>query len=301
MLCSAEASNRRLKRMPRWNRDASSDAAARAFRLRLASSMTPDRHEPLLQLPGGDDSEPWSDDSLALPEPATARLRWRTPWRVAVLLAFVAAGIVIWQFWHSATGNPSAEPLGASMTAGSDEVVQRRGDETAPPHPSGSQAGAAESAGSVVVHVAGAVQKPGVVSLPLGSRIHQAIDAAGGASAHAELNGLNLAQVLSDGAKIHVPAVGEAAANAPSGVAGESGATGGAAESNGTPGMVNINTATVDELETLPRVGPVTAQRIVDWRKEHGPFASVDELDAIDGIGPKLVESLQKLVTVQGG
>ncbi len=81
--------------------------------------------------------------------------------------------------------------------------------------------------------------------------------------------------------------------------------TGGPAGTSATPGSggakVNINTATVEELGTLPRVGPVMAQRIVDWRKEHGAFASVDELDAIDGIGPKLMESLQDLVTVQGG
>lgn len=87
----------------------------------------------------------------------------------------------------------------------------------------------------------------------------------------------------------------------------EGGGSAGASEQAGSTGaapagtLININTASVEELGTLPGVGPVMAQRIVDWRKEHGLFASVDELDAISGIGPKLMESLQDLVTVQGG
>ncbi|BCW59037.1 hypothetical protein StoSoilB20_23840 [Arthrobacter sp. StoSoilB20] len=95
-----------------------------------------------------------------------------------------------------------------------------------------------------------------------------------------------------------VPVAGEAPNAAPSPLEGSGAATG---NSGGSTTKVNINTATLEELGTLPRVGPVTAQRILDWRKEHGAFASVDELDAIDGIGPKLMESLKELVTVQGG
>ncbi|GAT86908.1 hypothetical protein CVCC1112_1567 [Paenarthrobacter nicotinovorans] len=152
----------------------------------------------------------------------------------------------------------------------------------------------------VVVHVAGAVNKPGVVSLPQGSRVFQAIAAAGGAAPSAELSAVNLAEVLTDGTKLHVPVVGEVAQPAaPSGSG--TGTTSGAPGPAAAGAKVNINTASLEELGTLPRVGPVTAQRILDWRKEHGAFTSVDELDAVDGIGPKLMESLKDLVTVQGG
>jgi competence protein ComEA len=170
------------------------------------------------------------------------------------------------------------------------------------PSPSESQHPEAREAGrSLLVHVAGAVQKPGVVALPEGSRVFQAIDAAGGAASNAELNGLNLAEVLSDGVKIHVPKVGEVPQPPPSPLAGGSGSPGATAGPAAGGAKVNINTASLEELGTLPRVGPVTAQGIIDWRKEHGPFASVEELDAVDGIGPKLMESLKELVTVQGG
>ncbi|MFW0775745.1 helix-hairpin-helix domain-containing protein [Paenarthrobacter nitroguajacolicus] len=152
----------------------------------------------------------------------------------------------------------------------------------------------------MLVHVAGAVQKPGVVSLPEGSRVFQAIEAAGGVGPSADLSGLNLAEVLSDGVKIQVPLVGEVPAAASPRTDGPAGAGGNAGPASGDA-KVNINTASLEELGTLPRVGPVTAQGIIDWRKEHGPFASVDELDAVEGIGPKLMESLKDLVTVQGG
>ena len=154
-----------------------------------------------------------------------------------------------------------------------------------------------------MVHVAGAVGKPGVVSLPQGSRVFQAIDAAGGAAPGADLTALNLAEVLTDGIKVYIPVVGETPPQS-SPVAGAgvvSGAASGTAGPAAAGAKVNINTASLEELGTLPRVGPVTAQRILDWRKEHGAFTSVDELDAVDGIGPKLMESLKDLVTVQGG
>ncbi len=274
--------------MPRLSRDTSPDAAAQAVRQRFASRMAGDTQtSPLLELPAED-----PPGSAGHEEPGahvrSVRIRWRTPWRVAVLLAVVAAGLIAWHLWQSSLGQPTSEPLDPSTSVG--------------PGPSGPseppQPEATEAEGSLLVHVAGAVQKPGVVSLPQGSRVFQAIDAAGGAAPTAELGRLNLAEVLSDGVKVIVPAMGEApqaVPSAPSGSAAGTGSSGGAAT------KVNINTATLEELGTLPRVGPVTAQRILDWRKEHGPFASVDELDAIDGIGPKLMESLKDLVTVQGG
>ncbi|WP_309075539.1 helix-hairpin-helix domain-containing protein [Paenarthrobacter sp.] len=270
--------------MPRRNRDASPDAAAQAARQRFASRLRTDAQPiPLLQLPI--EPGPTPDDSELESGTHYARTRWRIPWRVAALLAVVGVGIIAWHLWQSAVGQPTTEPLASSSSAG-------------PGLPAASESPQSEAAGSVLVHVAGAVQKPGVVSLPVGSRVFQAIEAAGGVVSTAELNSLNLAEVVSDGAKIQVPMVGELPQPTPlAGSSGSAGGTGGDAAG----AKVNINTASLEELGTLPRIGPVTAQGIIDWRKEHGPFASVDELDAVDGIGPKLMESLKDLVTVQGG
>jgi competence protein ComEA len=159
-------------------------------------------------------------------------------------------------------------------------------------------------AGNAVVHVAGAVKKAGVVRLPRGSRVHEAIAAAGGASPEADPDRLNLAALLEDGQKIYVPRRGEPAPADKSAPAATSGAD--AAEADGTAGTagegsggkINLNTATAEELAELPKVGPVLAQRIVDWRTQQGPFKSPEELDAVDGVGPKMLESLLPLVTV---
>ncbi|TQS91777.1 competence protein ComEA [Arthrobacter sp. TS-15] len=272
--------------MPRRNRDASPDAAMQAARQRYASRLGTDTQTlPLLQLPQG--SGQAFDDSNPESRVHHARTRWRTPWPVAVLLAIVGVGFIAWHLWQSAVGQSSSEPLSPTFSSG-------------PAVPESSESPQAAASGSVVVHVAGAVHKPGIVSLPQGSRVFQAIEAAGGAVPNAELNGLNLAEELSDGVKVHVPLIGEMQ-SAPSPLAGGSLSPGGTAAPSAKGAKVNINTASLEELGTLPRVGPVTAQGIIDWRKEHGPFASVDELDAVDGIGPKLMESLKELVTVQGG
>jgi competence protein ComEA len=138
------------------------------------------------------------------------------------------------------------------------------------------------------------------VKLPAGSRIHQAIAAAGGATPSADLARLNLAAVLADGQKLYVPAPGEII---PADVSGSAAAGGNPGSGSGGgigagEGKVNLNTAGVEELDALPKVGPVLAQRIVDWRKEHGPFKSVEELDAVDGVGPKMLETLLPLVGI---
>jgi competence protein ComEA len=127
--------------------------------------------------------------------------------------------------------------------------------------------------------------------------VFDAIAAAGGADPAAELNSLNLAAVVQDAAKIHVPRTGEAA---PSQIAGPVGAapTSGSTGAGSVGGKVNLNTATAEELDALPKVGPVLAKRIVEWREQHGPFAAVEDLDAVDGVGPKMMESLLPLVTV---
>jgi competence protein ComEA len=137
-----------------------------------------------------------------------------------------------------------------------------------------------------VVDVAGAVRRPGLYRLPTGSRIADAIARAGGVTRHAASASVNLAAPLADGEQVLVPSAAGGGAVA---------AAGGSAEPSPTS-PVDLNTATVEQLDALPGIGPVTAQKIVDYRTQHGPFRSVDDLDAIPGIGPARIENLQGLV-----
>jgi competence protein ComEA len=158
--------------------------------------------------------------------------------------------------------------------------------------PSGGTASAPASASPspevvVLVDVAGWVHRPGVYEFTEGARVIDAIDAAGGARSGALLEALNLAAPLTDGTQILVPREGqEGVAPAP--------VTGGAVAG----GLVNVNSAIATELEELPGIGEVIAQRIIDYRTENGPFATVDELLDVSGIGDAILESIRELVTV---
>ena len=140
-------------------------------------------------------------------------------------------------------------------------------------------------AGLALVHVAGAVRRPGVYRLRDGERIQDAVRRAGGARRGADLNGINLAAKVADGQQVVVPRRGAAAA-AP----GASGATGAPAQ------PVSLNTATAEQLDTLDGVGPATAQKILDWRRQHGGFRSIDDLGEVPGIGPKKLAALRTKV-----
>jgi competence protein ComEA len=140
--------------------------------------------------------------------------------------------------------------------------------------------------GAIVVDVVGAVRRPGLYRLPERSRVADALARAGGATRRAQLDLVNLAAPISDGEQIVVPRRGSAAPAGP-GAGGPSAAL---------SGPVHLNTATLEQLDALPGVGPVTAQKILDYRQEHGAFGSVDELDAIPGIGPARLEQLRELV-----
>ena len=151
------------------------------------------------------------------------------------------------------------------------------------------------TSGSVVVHVTGAVSSPGVVTLPPGSRVTDAINAVGGASADADTEQLNLARVLGDGEQVRVPHAGEQLVAPDPGPSPPGGASGGSTPGGG---VVNINTAGAAELEALPGIGPALAARIVEYRDGHGPFASVDDLTDVPGIGPAKLEALRSQATV---
>lgn len=149
------------------------------------------------------------------------------------------------------------------------------------------------SVAPVVVHVAGAVVRPGVVELPAGSRVVDAIDAAGGARRDADVDQLDLAAKLVDGTRIYVPRKGERAPP-PSVGAGDPGASGDGADS----GPINLNTATEAQLDALPGIGPSLARAIVQERDRRGGFRSVSELGSVRGIGPRRLAELTPLVTV---
>lgn len=156
--------------------------------------------------------------------------------------------------------------------------------------------GASSVAGVVVVDVVGQVRRPGVVRLPAGSRVLDAVTRAGGALPGADLAQVNLARVLVDGEQVLVPRPGQAVNAAPGpGATGAAGASGGGGAAGG---VVNLNTADATALDSLPGVGPVLAQRILDWRTEHGRFSSVDELGEVSGIGDKLMSQLRPKVRV---
>jgi competence protein ComEA len=203
---------------------------------------------------------------------------------LVVLVALAAAAVLWLRGTASPAGAAGPDPGGGTAPAGSG-------------HPEGAglpriDAGAAPAtpaAGTVAVHLTGRVRRPGVVRLPRGSRVLDAIAAAGGATAGADLDGVNLARQLVDGEQIRVPARGERPAPPPA-------APGpGTAAAPGAP--VDLNTATAEQLEALPGVGEVTAARIVAYRDAH-PFRSVEELRQVDGIGERRFAQLKDLVTV---
>jgi competence protein ComEA len=143
----------------------------------------------------------------------------------------------------------------------------------------------------VVVQVTGAVRRPGLVRLPAGSRVDDAVSAVGGATGKADLASVNLARLLVDGEQIVVLRKGQAI--------GPVIAPGPPAQGSASPGQpVDLNTATLEQLDGLPGVGPVLAQRILDWRTHHGRFSSVDELTEVSGIGERTLADIKPLVRV---
>ena len=194
-----------------------------------------------------------------------------------------------------AVSGPSAAPGSAAPHSGAAPTGGPAGVSGAPPTAAPT---AIPAPTTMFVHVAGEVARPGVYGLPAGARVVDALEAAGGPTARAVLDALNLAAPLADGQQVLVPRRGQVISLSPPGTApgtttpapSATAATGGA--------LVNINTASASELETLPGIGEVLAQTIVDHRTEHGPFASVDALEDVSGIGPSTLEEIRDLVTV---
>ena len=154
----------------------------------------------------------------------------------------------------------------------------------------GASAQASERSKLLTVHVAGAVNRPGLYSLKEGSRVADALEKAGGPTAEALLDDVNLAAKITDGQKILITRAVGAQSSSSGAVPGTSAA--------GENALININTASVTELDKLPGIGPSMAQRIIDYREKKGSFSSVNELDNVEGIGPSKLEGLKDLVTI---
>ena len=230
----------------------------------------PERPEPVL-----DDHEPLPPD--ADPPRGFTRLH------LSVVSALVVFGLLCagWALLRSrpvAVASPGAT---VSVSTPRPEV------ETTP-------TGSSTRAPRIVVHVLGAVRRPGLVRLPEGSRVQDAIDAAGGLTAAARPDELNLAQVLSDGQQVVI-----GTARRPAGEVRDQGSTRPNSTQDGSPaGKLDLNHATPAQLEQLPGIGPVTAAAIVAWREQHGRFSRVEELQEVDGIGPKTYARIAPLVRV---
>lgn len=283
------------------------------------------------QQPDWNEVDDWAEWEQADQPGTTRSTRWGLSPRVLLLVAVLALVAVVWgvtqfsaapraeQFASPSASAESVQAVGAQQSPGAQSTAQPGAN------PSESAQGGASGEATVRVHVAGAVNNPGVYTLPAQGRAVDAIAAASGAAADADLDRVNLAGALSDGVQIYVPHRGETAApaqiqpnggtanagqgNVANGVAQNGASQGGTqpqpartltasgnAQKGSTP--VNINTATAEELQSLPRIGPAMAQRIIAWREAHGGFRSVDELDAVPGIGPSMLENLRPLVTV---
>jgi competence protein ComEA len=205
----------------------------------------------------------------------------------AAAVCLVLLGIGAWRWLAGPVG---VKPLSAATQA---PAAGARSSGTA----AGDSAETTESA-QVTVHVVGAVRTPGVYALRKGSRAADAVEAAGGLLGNAAPSALNLARVVQDGEQVVVPTADEAATGAAAaGGAGSAAAAG--AGGAGAGGKVNLNTATAEQLDALPGVGPSTAAKIVADREQNGPFRSPDDLMRVTGIGAKKFASLKDLISVK--
>jgi len=260
-------------------------------------------------LPGGSASfpprqpeEPRTVPRPLVPEPDTGwrgAIEWLRDRRgdprlavVALVVVAVLAGFVWYRIGLGRSDGTPPRAVRASSSAAASPVATSAGATTLSP-----DATHDEPKTPLVVHVAGAVVRPGVVEVPHAARVIDALEAVGGATADADLDRLNLAAPVVDGSRVYVPRHGEA----DPGVLGSSGSAGGggAPTAAGTTGAkVNLNTATVEQLDALPGIGATYAQAIVDERTRRGGFHSVNELREVRGIGDKRFADLAPLVTV---
>jgi competence protein ComEA len=207
----------------------------------------------------------------------------------AVVVLAAAVGLAAWRWWPSGAGAPAWEsPVLLSGVAQQPDVTATVGS------------GEASATASIWVHVIGAVRRPGLYELPAESRVEGAVEAAGGVLGNAAPEAVNLARKVADGEQVFVPTQDEArtAGPAPRTGAGAGGAANAGASGSPTQ-RVDLNSASADQLDTLPGIGPATAAKIVADREANGPYASVEDLGRVTGIGPKKLAELKDLVDVR--
>ncbi|TDW31525.1 helix-hairpin-helix domain-containing protein [Cryobacterium psychrophilum] len=210
--------------------------------------------------------------------PERARLRLGVGAAIVLLIAALVTAVLVSALAQPTSDRVGAGPDAASSTAG---TFSQAPDAQASPAP------------TIFVHVLGAVRTPGLFDLPAGSRVMDVVAQAGGLLETADPGGVNLARLLVDGEQLYVPLVGESPPGQPSGAA----AGGAAGLAAGPAAKVNLNTGSLSDLDTLPHVGPMMAQRIIDYRTANGRFTSVDDLRNVTGVGDKTFEALKDLVT----
>jgi competence protein ComEA len=257
-------------------------------------------------LPGGEPESPAAFDSRG-PDGRDgwqARLRWDPGRRGAVALGGLLVVAIAATGWWLAASRPREVPIAGSSTSVPALASSSSGKATPTGRSTTGSAAVASASASVssasallVVDVAGKVRHPGLYRLPPGSRIYDALKAAGGARNGVSTLSLNLAESLHDGEQIVVGAPARAG-SASSAVIGGASASAVSAASSSAPAVVDLNTATLDQLETLPGVGPVLGQHILDWRDAHGRFTSVDQLRDVSGIGDVRMAQLRARVSV---
>ncbi|MFF1696097.1 helix-hairpin-helix domain-containing protein [Streptomyces sp. NPDC058257] len=254
------------------------------------------QQQPAPPATGGEVVAPlWGRVGLAVRErlPLWLQLRCGLERRSLVALSVVLALAAVFAAQHFWSGR--TQPVRAPDVVGAapDRGAEPSSSPGAPASPEGGGAGGMPGAGGgrVVVDVSGKVRSPGILRLPAGSRVADALKAAGGVRPGADTDGLNRARLLIDGEQV---AVGAPAAPAAPAVPGAEAGAGPTGASPAAP--VGLNTATAEQLDELPGVGPVLAQHIIDYRTEHGGFRSVDELREVNGIGDRRYADLQNLV-----
>ena len=213
------------------------------------------------------------------PPPARPRLGIGVGAGIVIVLAVLVVAVLV----SALAPRGSSEILVTNPGGTSGSTAGGTGD---PSPDAGGQAGAPV----IFVHVLGQVAKPGLYELREGARVVDAIAAAGGYTAEADQAQLNLARVVVDGEQLYAPAVGEVPPQPPEGAAADASGSGSTS--------VNLNTADSAALETLPRIGPETAKKIIDYRDEHGPFTSLDQLLEVPGIGQKTLDGLRDAAVV---